>query len=214
MKYPPAPLTPFLASSSQNLRGIPSHSSATTYSRSRRNTLPFLLPFVFKNLQVPPPTHRFVSHAFSSNCELLFSQLPCFQKHLRCPMLFSSAYSVPPVSVPSLLGSCLQILCCKWLAASCSLLPLFFTRPSFVFSSLQPLFAKCRGWGTSAASLVYPDLRGVARLTPCNGPRPLHTSESKKRNRRRSRGGAGTGVPCPYVGGVTSTRKKGASLWA
>ena len=44
---------------------------------------------VFKNLRIAPAIHRFASRAFSRTYKLLFSQLPCFQKHLRCPLLFS-----------------------------------------------------------------------------------------------------------------------------
>ena len=42
-----------------------------------------------------------------------------------------------------------QTPCSQQFAASLSLLPLFFSLPSFVFNSLQPLFAKYRGWGVS-----------------------------------------------------------------
>jgi hypothetical protein len=146
MKYPPAPLTPFLASSPQNLRRIPPHSSATTYHRSRRNTLPFLLPFVFKNLQLAPPTHRFVSHAFSCTYELPFSQLHCFQKHLRCPMLFSSVYSVHPASVPSVLGRAFKSFAVNGLpplVLSC----LSFLRWRRLFSVTCGLFCKTPGVG-------------------------------------------------------------------
>jgi hypothetical protein len=46
-------------------------------------------PLFSRTYELPPPIHRFASPAFSSAYELLFSQLPCFQKHLRCPLLFS-----------------------------------------------------------------------------------------------------------------------------
>jgi hypothetical protein len=51
-----------------------------------------------RTYELPPPPHRFASLAFSSNYELLFSQLPCFQKHLRCPLLFFSRASFQKVA--------------------------------------------------------------------------------------------------------------------
>jgi hypothetical protein len=45
--------------------------------------------FFSRTYKLPLQTHRFASHAFSSTYKLLFSQLPCFQKHLRCPIVFS-----------------------------------------------------------------------------------------------------------------------------
>jgi hypothetical protein len=54
-----------------------------------------------------------------------------------------------PVSVPAPAPtqSACQGLCSQQLAASCSLLPLFFALLPFVFSGLQPLFPKYRGVG-------------------------------------------------------------------
>jgi|ERR1700730_3262067 len=46
-------------------------------------------------------THRFASSAFSSTYELLFSQPPYFQKHLRCPLVFRF---FSPLVYPELLG--------------------------------------------------------------------------------------------------------------
>jgi hypothetical protein len=47
-----------------------------------------------------------------------------------------------PVSVGSPQASCFLML-----VASCSLLAPFLELPLFIFSNLQPLFAKYRGWG-------------------------------------------------------------------
>src|ERR1700745_1604650 len=52
-------------------------------------------------------------------------------------LLVFSVVSVPPCQGPSF----------HQLAASCSLLPLFFALVPFVFSNLQPLFRKTGGWG-------------------------------------------------------------------
>ena len=52
--------------------------------------------------ELPPPSHRFASRVFSFTCELLFSQLPCFQKHLRCPLVFPNPTKIcspPPAAV-------------------------------------------------------------------------------------------------------------------
>src|ERR1700732_4653476 len=54
-------------------------------------------PFDFAHLlfsytsELPLLAHRFGGPLFSYNCELLFPQLLCFDKHLRCPMFFPSA---------------------------------------------------------------------------------------------------------------------------
>src|SRR5258706_10060352 len=45
---------------------------------------------VLMNLRVAHQFHRFASHVFSFTCKLLFSQLDCFQKHLRCPLVFAN----------------------------------------------------------------------------------------------------------------------------
>jgi len=39
--------------------------------------------------------HRFLSPLFSKRYELLFPQLSCFHKHLRCPLVFSSRCIFP-----------------------------------------------------------------------------------------------------------------------
>src|SRR5712672_3367001 len=85
-----------------------------------------------------PANHRFFTPLFSSTSEPLFPQLLCFHIYLRCPLVFLSVYSVParpaggpPTSAPSVFRSFPEVLCREWLAASCSLLPLFFAPPSF-----------------------------------------------------------------------------------
>jgi hypothetical protein len=154
------------------------------------------------------PFHRFSTPLFSAPSELLFSQLLSFSKTTALPPSFSncapfSGFASSVFSRVTDHGS--QVTCSLGFAASCCLLPLFFAGPSFVFSSLQPLFAKHRGWGISAASLAI-------RLPRRDGPRPLRTSESKPK--KPVRRGHGCPVPVrPVLGAVTSTRKKGASLW-
>ena len=43
------------------------------------------------NYELPLLPHRFARPLFSYNYELLFSQPLCFDKHLRCPIVFSVA---------------------------------------------------------------------------------------------------------------------------
>ena len=150
MKYPPAPLTPFLASPPRNRRKtqfpneqreLKDHqptlsasiacrllnslaslfstpflyfqslaasfrktpgvwgtaflcaTSAFSAPARRDGSLRYHLQFLSRSLfsrtyELPPPHHRFASHAFSSTYKSLFSQLACFQKHLRCPLVF------------------------------------------------------------------------------------------------------------------------------
>jgi hypothetical protein len=168
MKYPPAPLTPFLASPPRIRRrtlipneqrelkdhqptlsasiacrllkslaslfvprilcfqrlaasfakipgvGYPrGFSSLFTRSAFRDGRLNFCSSLFSRIYELPPPPHRFASHTFSSTYKSLFSQLACFQKHLRCPLVFSKSIQIahgvtPPnseassmVSVPS-----------------------------------------------------------------------------------------------------------------
>ena len=83
------------------------------------------------------PFHRFPTALFSASSELLFSQLLSFHKHLRCPMLFSSVHSVPPASVPSVLGRVFKSFAVNGLP------PLVLSYLSF--SHGRPLFsAACR----------------------------------------------------------------------
>src|ERR1700730_12246398 len=64
----------------------------------------------------------------------------------RCPVC--SRLSALCVSGPAPTWSEWQIRCSQQFAASWSLFALFFALPSFVFDSLQTLFAKYRGVGT------------------------------------------------------------------
>ena len=70
--------------------------SAFSAHARRGGSLRYHLQFLSRSLfsrtyELPPPRHRFASHAFSSTYKSLFSQLPCFQKHLRCPLVFSKS---------------------------------------------------------------------------------------------------------------------------
>jgi hypothetical protein len=95
MKYPPAPLTPFLPSRSQNLRVFPPHGASLLTDCPRRDPSVSCSRLFSRTYELPPPPHRFASHASSYTYELLFSQLACFQKHLRCPLVFSSTSEFP-----------------------------------------------------------------------------------------------------------------------
>jgi hypothetical protein len=149
-----------------------------------------LSSFFLPRPAVHPAKHRFSTTLFSVTSELLFSHLLCFQKHLRCPMLFSSVYSVPPVSVPSVLGRVFKSFAVNGLP------PLVLSCLSFLpwrrlFSVTCGLFLQNTGGGVSPqplSPLVYAD---------ADSPRPTYV-RVEKTHRRRSRCGAGTGVPCPY----------------
>ncbi len=95
MKYSPAPLTPFPASRPQNLRVFLPHGASLLTDGPPRNPSVFCSRLFSRTYELPPPPHRFTSHAFSYTYELLFSQLACFQKHLRCPLVFSSTSEFP-----------------------------------------------------------------------------------------------------------------------
>ncbi|SRR6266404_6837149 len=95
MKYSPAPLTPFLPARPQNLRVFLPHCALLLTSCPRRNPSLFCSRLFSRTYELPPPPHRFASRAFSCTYELLFPQLACFQKHLRCPLVFSSTSEFP-----------------------------------------------------------------------------------------------------------------------
>jgi hypothetical protein len=95
MKYPPAPLTPFSPSRSQNSRIFLPHCASLLTDCPRRNPSVFCFRLFSRTYELPPPPHRFASHASSYTYELLFAQLACFQKHLRCPLAFFSTSEFP-----------------------------------------------------------------------------------------------------------------------
>jgi hypothetical protein len=95
MKYSSVPLTPFLSSRSQDLRVFPPHCASLLTGCPRHNPSVSCSRLFSRTYELPPPPHRFASHALSSTYELLFPQLACFQKHLRCPLVFSSTSEFP-----------------------------------------------------------------------------------------------------------------------
>src|SRR5689334_3862704 len=88
MKYPASHLTPFLAPHPQNFRVLMPLCSSLPTDRPERKPSVFASPLFSMTSELPPTIHRFASPAFSSTSELLFSHLPSFQKHLRCPLVF------------------------------------------------------------------------------------------------------------------------------
>src|SRR6266404_3719366 len=88
MKYSPAPLTPFLASPPENSPLLTLDRSPLFAIVPDENPSALCSLLFSRAYKLPPPPHRFASHAFSSTYKSLFSQLPCFQKHLRCPLVF------------------------------------------------------------------------------------------------------------------------------
>jgi hypothetical protein len=51
-----------------------------------------------RTYELLPPRYRFASHAFSFTYKSLFSQLACFQKYLRCPLVFGNPTRSDPNS--------------------------------------------------------------------------------------------------------------------
>src|SRR5260370_11847333 len=94
MNDPPAPLTPFLASPPENLRLFLGHGSLLPTEHSTRNRSVFCSHLFSRTYELLPPSHRFASHAFSCIYKSLFSQVRCFQKHLRCPLVFSNSTKI------------------------------------------------------------------------------------------------------------------------
>src|SRR5712671_7432642 len=150
MKYPPAPLTPFLASPPDNSHPLQINPSpiafvgrnsntAVSYSYKLLVVAKKVNSFAIKQIQtlsqkhrggggvflcdtsafsaslryhlrssrqslfarayeLLASPHRFASHSFSLTYKSLFSQLPCFQKHLRCPLVFPNPTRSDPNS--------------------------------------------------------------------------------------------------------------------
>jgi hypothetical protein len=119
----------------------------------------FLRPLALRSA-----THRFLTSVFSSDYKSLVSQPHCFH-------IYTNPWGVGPVALnPGFL--CLRVSVPPWqtpsfygLGDSFSLLPLFSEIVPFVFKSLQPLFAKCRGWGIRHSSLKAPGV-GASAPTP------------------------------------------------
>jgi hypothetical protein len=108
----------------------------------------------FDPSSVPPPVvhptnHRFSTSLFSAPSELLFSQLPCFHNHLRCPLLFSlwRTTRTSPTSVsPCLCGKSCPFSGLPPLVLSCR----SFSHASPLFSTVCSLFCQNTGGGVSA----------------------------------------------------------------
>ena len=99
-----------------------------------------------------PAINRFPTPLFSSSSESLFSQLLYFHNHLRCPIDFSSVYSVPPASAPSVLSRFFKsfpVNGLRALALSCA----SFRTSNPLFSIACTLFCKnTGGWGCPPAT--------------------------------------------------------------
>ena len=98
-------LTPFLPSPPQALRVFPPLCLPLSTDQPARKPSVLASPLFSGTYELPPLNHRFASPAFSSTSELLFSQAPCFQKHLRCPLVFSNDLKISrllPTQKPSL----------------------------------------------------------------------------------------------------------------
>src|SRR5258706_7649847 len=103
MKYLATHLTPFLASPPQNLRVLLPDGAPLSTNLPARNPSAFRSLLFSTTYKLPPPIHRFASPAFSCTYKLRFQQLPCFQKHLRCPPVFFTNLQISraPPKAPS-----------------------------------------------------------------------------------------------------------------
>jgi hypothetical protein len=161
------------------------------------------VPCALRASAVGHPFHRFSTPLFSASSELLFSQLLSFQEHLRCPMLFSNfAFQAPPST-----------------ASSAKSFIYRFYANSRANPFIYCIYEKHAGCGVSRSSVdAYVSSGGdccsyAGRLAMTTKPRRDGLSAAATKNDRKN--GHGCPVPLrPVLGAVTSTRKKGASLWA
>src|SRR5712672_3573113 len=85
MKYEPAPLTPFLPALPGDSPLFLRHGSPLPTDHSTRNPSAFCSPLFSRTYELPPPHHRFASHAFSSTYKSLFSQPLSFHIYTKPP---------------------------------------------------------------------------------------------------------------------------------
>jgi hypothetical protein len=165
--------SPFAAPNSRSPPNFDYSLTFTLLLKNTRATLPHGRPRPGSNPKPPSPSTRratapplpattrhplptlhslFVSPLFSYSYELLFPQPLYFDNDPHCPPgvgvqasqspseLCASAPLPAGVANPLLSGIC----------------RLFSALPPFVFNRLQPLFAKCRGWGIPNATTEHP----------------------------------------------------------
>ena len=128
---------------------LPSQSNSGPSDFARPAPAPTRLGFSY-TYELPLPTHRFAAPLFSWSYKLLFPQLPCFHKYLRCPIVFS--LSVVSLSRHS---------------------PLFHAK-SFTDVLLQTLWARQKTQPLcNQPNPIYPPWRNSFAKTPGVGDPPL-----------------------------------------
>ena len=95
------------------------------------------------NYELPLLPHRFARPLFSYNYELLFSQPLCFDKHLRCPIVFSAL----PRNSASSANSVVKKSLTPFLTYCCELFVVAKNIKSFGIKQIRTLSAKHPGWG-------------------------------------------------------------------
>jgi hypothetical protein len=147
---------------------------------------PDVVPRLF-GLAVHPANNRFFTLLFSTSSELLFSQLFCFQDHLRCPLVFSSVRSLPAASARSVLRLIFKSfairrpppLACPEPRRELSCLSFLYSFP--LFSKACGLFCQNAGDGVSRPKLCA--LRGSALSSSIVRAALSSVSQSAQRGR-------------------------------
>ena len=105
-------------------------------------------PLFSHTYESPLPTHRFVSRLFPSTSESLFPQTLCFEKHLRCPIVFSARPPKPTPLYPeaqSRGANSLNMPLTPFLAYCCGLFAAHRKLNSFAIKEIQTLSENTRG---------------------------------------------------------------------
>jgi hypothetical protein len=147
--------------------------------RARRGEIiAFLESRTYKSLlPACPPTSTFILCIFK-HLQIPFPPTPFFPHRYKTPGCARSLHSV-------LRTHCPQRFCYQRVAASYSLLALFFVLLPFIFNCLQPLFQKHRGWGYAKrvgqpfsgcppATSSMDNYEGQGGRTMTSKPTPLH----------------------------------------
>ena len=93
--------------------------------------------------ELPLPTHPFAGPLVSSTYELLFQQPLCFEKHLRCPIVFSALSQ----NSASFANSVVKNSLTPFLTYCCKLFVVAKNIKSFGIKQIRTLSAKHPGWG-------------------------------------------------------------------
>jgi len=122
----------------------PSASSHSSLLRTTHHPLPtFPGPLFSYSYELPLPPHHFAGPLDSSTYELLFQQPLCFEKHLRCPIVFSALSQ----NSASFANSVVKNSLTPFLTYCCKLFVVAKNIKSFGIKQIRTLSAKHPGWG-------------------------------------------------------------------